>query len=108
MSLISSYMIQMAVADYSGQAWLSGFNDVGLTVFGMTANELHDIKVRSNLSSSVMGDVNFHHDTQERDDAIYTAILQKATCNTYNFACRAKQDTFNVCVDDRLRRSSRG
>lgn len=57
MSLICSYMIQMAVADYSGQAWLSGFNDVGLIVFGMTANELHDIKVGSNLYSFLMGDV---------------------------------------------------
>lgn len=44
--LIHRYMVQMAVADYSGQAWLSGFNDVGLTVFSVTADELNDIKVR--------------------------------------------------------------
>lgn len=50
-------MISMAVADYSGQAWLSGFNDVGLVVFGMTANELHDIKVRSDFSSFIVRDV---------------------------------------------------
>lgn len=35
----------MAVADYSGQAWLQGFNEVGIAVFGMTANQLLEIKV---------------------------------------------------------------
>lgn len=35
----------MAVADYSGQAWFQGFNDVGLIVFGMPANDLVAIKV---------------------------------------------------------------
>ncbi len=35
----------MSVADYSGQAWLQGFNDVGNMVFGMTANELINFKV---------------------------------------------------------------
>ena len=39
------YIMSMAVADYSGQAWLQGFNDVGEAVFGMTANELLAIKV---------------------------------------------------------------
>jgi replication factor A1 len=36
----------MSVADHSGQAWLQGFNEVGTTVFGMTANELLEIKVK--------------------------------------------------------------
>ena len=36
----------MAVSDYSGQAWLSGFNEVGQTIFGMSADELVDIRVR--------------------------------------------------------------
>ncbi len=40
------YILSMAVADWSGQAWLQGFNDVGLIVFGMPANDLHNIKVR--------------------------------------------------------------
>ncbi|KAL0946802.1 hypothetical protein HGRIS_012973 [Hohenbuehelia grisea] len=69
------YIISFAVADWSGQAWLQGFNDVGLTVFGKTANELVAIR--------------------ERDESAYTALMQKATCQTYNFACRAKQDTYN-------------
>ena len=39
------YMISMAVTDYSGQAWFQGFNDIGQTIFGMTADELVDIRV---------------------------------------------------------------
>lgn len=40
-----SYIISMAVADYSGQAWLQGFNDIGQVIFGMTADQLIEIKV---------------------------------------------------------------
>lgn len=39
------YIMSMAVADWSGQAWLQGFNDAGLAVFGKTADEIMDIKV---------------------------------------------------------------
>ena len=35
----------MAVADHTGQSWLQGFNDVGQVVFGMTADQLEEIKV---------------------------------------------------------------
>ena len=48
--LLHRYMVSMAVSDYSGQAWFQGFNDVGQTVFGMTADELVEIKVRSGFS----------------------------------------------------------
>jgi replication factor A1 len=41
--------MSLAVADWSGQAWLQGFNDVGLAVFGMPANELVEIKVSALL-----------------------------------------------------------
>jgi len=37
--------MSLAVADYSGQAWLQGFNDVGVAIFGMSANELLEIRV---------------------------------------------------------------
>ena len=26
----------------------------------------------------------------------YNALVEQANCNTYNFSCRAKQDTYNV------------
>lgn len=35
----------MAVADWSGQAWLQGFNEAAVIVFGMSGNELYDLKV---------------------------------------------------------------
>lgn len=70
------YLPSMSVADYTGQVWLQGFNDIGLTIFGMTANELHDVK--------------------ERDETAYNAVLAKSICSTYNFSCRARQETYNV------------
>lgn len=42
--------MSMAVADWSGQAWLQGFNEAGLAVFGKTADEVHEIKVSANLA----------------------------------------------------------
>ncbi|EIN07090.1 replication factor-a protein [Punctularia strigosozonata HHB-11173 SS5] len=69
------YIVSMAVADHTGQAWFQGFNDVGLAVFNnMSATELVQIK--------------------ERDEAKFNGILHKAGCQTFNFSCRAKQDTF--------------
>ncbi|ETW86185.1 hypothetical protein HETIRDRAFT_309703 [Heterobasidion irregulare TC 32-1] len=69
------YIMSMAVADHTGQVWLQGFNDVGVAVFGKTADEVHEIK--------------------ENDEAAYNDLMLKATCHTYMFGCRAKQDTFN-------------
>jgi hypothetical protein len=39
------YILSMAVADWSGQAWLQGFNDSAAIIFGMSGNELYDLKV---------------------------------------------------------------
>ncbi|KAI0273472.1 replication factor-A protein 1 [Gloeopeniophorella convolvens] len=69
------YIISMAVGDYTGQMWLSGFNEVGDMLFGMTGNELRAI--------------------QEEDDQRANLIIQQAMCNMYNFACRASQHSFN-------------
>lgn len=69
------YIMSMAVADWSGQVWLQGFNDVGEAVFGMTADQLVEIK--------------------ESNDSQYNAVMHKATSSTFNFVCRAKQDTYN-------------
>ncbi|EDR14355.1 uncharacterized protein LACBIDRAFT_182415 [Laccaria bicolor S238N-H82] len=69
------YIMSLAVADASGQAWFQGFNEVGTTIFGKTANELIAIR--------------------DSNSAQYNVLLHKANCNTYNFSCRAKQDTYN-------------
>jgi len=68
------YIISMAVSDHTGQAWLQGFHDVGLAVFNMSADDLMDIK--------------------NNDAAKYTAILSNSSYSTFNFACRAKLDTY--------------
>ncbi len=68
--------MSMAVSDYSGQAWLQGFNDVGEIVFGMPANDLLSIKALNEQK--------------------FTAIIEKSCGHTYNFSCRAKQDTWKV------------
>lgn len=39
------YIFSMSVADYTGQAWMQGFNDVGLIIFGMPATEICQLKV---------------------------------------------------------------
>lgn len=33
---------------------------------------------------------------QDNDEAKFNVILHKANCTAYNFACRAKQDEYNV------------
>ncbi|KAG5354081.1 hypothetical protein C0989_009779 [Termitomyces sp. Mn162] len=80
------YLISLAVADYSGQAWLQGFNDVGLAVFGMSANDLIQIK--------------------ENNADKFNVILQQANCKTFNFSCRAKQDEYNGTTRTRFGISS--
>ena len=39
------YIINLTVADYSGQAWFQGFNEIGTTLIGKSADELHEIRV---------------------------------------------------------------
>ncbi|KAJ6502115.1 hypothetical protein C8R45DRAFT_861868 [Mycena sanguinolenta] len=69
------FIMSMACSDWSDQAWLQGFNEVGELVFGMTGDALHDIK--------------------ERDEAEFASVVQQATCETYNFLCRARTDDYN-------------
>ncbi|KAH9043386.1 replication factor-a protein [Lactarius pseudohatsudake] len=69
------YIISMAVGDHTGQMWLSGFNEVGNMLFGMTGNEFQDIRAQ--------------------DEAKVNHIVHSATCNSYNFVCRASQQSFN-------------
>ncbi|KAJ7172077.1 hypothetical protein C8R46DRAFT_1215943 [Mycena filopes] len=69
------YIMAMACSDWSDQAWLQGFNEVGELVFGMEADQLQAIK--------------------ERDADEFNAIVQAATCETFNFLCRARTDTYN-------------
>jgi len=69
------YIMSMACSDWSDQAWLQGFNDVGEAIFKRKADDLHDMK--------------------DRDDAEFAATVQEAVGETFNFLCRAKTDTYN-------------
>ena len=46
--------MSLSVADYTASAWMQGFNDVGVIVFGMSANELMELKVCPSLFSSFL------------------------------------------------------
>ncbi|CAK5277292.1 unnamed protein product [Mycena citricolor] len=69
------YIMSVASADWSDQAWLQGFNDVGELVLGKTANELQEMKQNSETE--------------------FGAFMQAASCQTFNFYCRAKTDSYN-------------
>ncbi|KAJ3738358.1 hypothetical protein EV360DRAFT_76916 [Lentinula raphanica] len=70
------YVMSFAVSDHTDQAWFQGFNDVGNTIFGKSANEITEIK--------------------NSDDAHYNSILAKACCKSYNFLLRAKREFYII------------
>ncbi|QUC23289.1 uncharacterized protein UV8b_07530 [Ustilaginoidea virens] len=68
------YIVSLNVADHTSHQWLSCFNESGLLIFGMTANELMDLK--------------------EQDDAKFMAAFETVNCKKFHFRCRAKMDNF--------------
>lgn len=68
------YLIQMQVTDHTSQAWFQAFNDVGVEIIGKTADELMNIK--------------------EEDEQAFNKEVAKSHSKMFNFACRAKQDTY--------------
>lgn len=87
--------MSMAVADWSSQAWLQGFNDAGLAVFGKTADELMEIKVGTPRFWWVVAHL---IRVKERKEEEFNALMVQSAGKTFNFNCRAKQDTYNVSV----------
>lgn len=69
------YILNMNVADFSGAAWLSGFNDSGELILGQTAAELNMLKENGN-------------------EEAYQAAFAKGLWKTYIFKCRAKGETY--------------
>lgn len=67
--------MSISVSDYAGGIWLSGFNDVGVAVLGQTANEMNEL--------------------MQSDESAHAAVLARAMGKTFNFACRAKSDSYN-------------
>lgn len=69
------YIMAASVSDHTDGMWLSGFNDIGELLIGMSAAELQAVK--------------------EQNESEYAAILHRATNKMYMFNIRAKQDTYN-------------
>ena len=72
----------MAVTDYSGQAWLQGFNDVGALVFNKSADEMVAMR--------------------EEDESTFASYVHGRLCRYYDFSVRAKTESFNVRHKSRL------
>ncbi|KAF7322414.1 Replication protein A subunit [Mycena chlorophos] len=71
------YIMSLACADHSEQAWLQGFNDVGEVIFDhRTATDLHQMK-------------------EDEGENKFQAFVQEHSCETYNFTLRAKLDEYN-------------
>lgn len=70
------YIMNINVSDHTGQMWLSGFDESGRDIMGMSANELVEMKEND--------------ETTTRADKTFA----DATCKTWVFRCRAKLDTF--------------
>jgi len=69
------YIMSVNVSDHTGQIWLSCFDEVGVQMMGMSANELMEIK-------------------EGGDDRRVADAFQDAMCKTFNFRCKAKMDSF--------------
>lgn len=69
------YIMSVNVSDHTGQMWLSCFDEVGIMIMGMTADELMEHK--------------------EADEKKVSDIFSEANCRTWNWKCLAKMDTYN-------------
>ncbi|OWZ44584.1 replication factor A1 [Cryptococcus neoformans c8] len=73
---IHRYILSMNVMDYTGQFWMTAFNETAEQIMGISANDLMKLK-------------------NEGNDLDYDAHFAKATARTYVFQMMAKQDSFN-------------
>ena len=63
------------VSDHTGQIWLSCFNEVGLQIMSMPANDLMQMR-------------------DDGDERRVTEAFAEANCKSFVFRCKAKMDTF--------------
>lgn len=75
--MLIRYIMSLCASDFTGQVWLSGFNEMGQLILGKSANEMHELK-----------------EITDGGDAEFNRIVQSAMGKTYNFNLRAKADTF--------------
>ena len=70
------YILSINVADHTGAIWLSCFNDQGVQVMGMTADELMQLQ-------------------EDGEEARVRDAFAAANCKTFVFRCRAKSEMYN-------------
>jgi replication factor A1 len=70
------YILQLCVADHTGQKWISAFDESSKVIMGVSADELAQVK-------------------EDGDENKSTKMIEDATCKTWNFRCRAKMDNYN-------------
>ena len=63
------------VGDHTGQLWLSCFNECGLQIMGVPANDLMAMREEGETT---------------KEEALFT----EANCKTFVFKCKARMDTF--------------
>lgn len=84
----------MQVADHTAQAWFSAFNDIGNEIIGMNADEL--VKIKVSKGKLGLGRVKRSHICkQDENEQEFHKVLHKVNSKSFNFSCRAKQETFN-------------
>ena len=71
---MNRYLLNMSVADHTDNVWLSGFNDIGELVIGHTAGEMFALN--------------------ESGDPSFGNIFAATASQIFDFACRAKADTY--------------
>jgi replication factor A1 len=69
------YIMSINVGDHTGQIWLSCFNETGLQIMGVPANELMAMR-------------------EEGETTKEETLFNEANCKNFVFKCKAKMDTF--------------
>lgn len=72
---VRRYIFSANVADFSDDLWISGFNEIGQQLIGMTADQLDAIRTEN--------------------EGEFKAVLQRVVGQMYTFNCRAKQEMYN-------------
>jgi replication factor A1 len=69
------YIMSVNVGDHTGQLWLSCFNECGLQIMGVPANDLMAMR-------------------EEGETTKEEGLFNDANCKSFIFKCKAKMDTF--------------
>ncbi|PWA78619.1 Nucleic acid-binding, OB-fold [Artemisia annua] len=71
------YILQFQIQDHTGTTWVTGFEEGGEAMMGVTAKDLYCMKY------------------EEQDDDRFTEIIRNVFITKYNFKLKVKEETFN-------------